>query len=135
MSLILNTLESQLSHRLEKLWRVFSWCSSILISMTAGVIAASASKEIVIENTGRLLISAVIIILTTYAWLWINENLKFERIIRDQINKIFEDDLNYPQMNTLRSDGAKFGYKVVITLLGLVALAATWESVYWKAFQ
>ncbi len=69
ISLILNTLEAQLSHRLEKLWRVFSWCSSILICLTAGVIAASASKKIFIETTGRLLISAVVIILTTYAWL------------------------------------------------------------------
>jgi hypothetical protein len=119
-------LETQLSQRLEKLWRVFSWCSSILISITAGLIATSAAKDFHITDTGRVLVSAIIIIVTVYAWAWIQENLQFERNIRDQIDKIFEEELSYPQLKTLRPDKARFGYKHVILLLGLVALAATW---------
>lgn len=123
---ILQSLENQLNHRLEKLWRVFSWCSSILISITAGVIAASAMKEFHLTTQGRLLISAVVVIVTIYAWAWIAENLSFEKIIRDQIDKIFVEELNFPQLKEIRPDKARFGYKNVILLLGFVTLAATW---------
>lgn len=119
-------LETQLSHRLEKLWRVFSWCSSILISITAGVIALPKTHGVIFSISQLLIISSVILILTIYAYLWIDENLKFEGKIRDQLDKIFAEELNYPAYKELRPDKAKFGYKVVILLLGAVALLATW---------
>ena len=53
-------------------------------------------------------------------------NLKFEGKIRDQLDKIFAEELNYPAYKELQPDKAKFGYKVVILLLGGVALLATW---------
>ncbi|MBK9358457.1 MAG: hypothetical protein IPN08_13875 [Bacteroidales bacterium] len=125
---ILQTLESQLSHRLEKLWRVFSWCSSILISITAGVLAAEASQDFQITVSGRISISAVVVIVTIYAWAWIRENLRFEKNVRDQIDSIFAEEINYPQLNALRPDKAKFGYKDVTLLLGLVSLVSTWAE-------
>jgi len=125
---ILQTLESQLSHRLEKLWRVFSWCSSILISITAGVLAAEASPDFQITVSGRISISAVVVIVTIYAWAWIRENLRFEKNVRDQIDSIFAEEINYPQLNALRPDKAKFGYKDVTLLLGLVSLVSTWAE-------
>lgn len=125
---ILQTLESQLSHRLEKLWRVFSWCSSILISITAGVMAAEASQDFQITVSGRISISAVVVIVTIYAWAWIRENLRFEKNVRDQIDSIFAEEINYPQLNALRPDKAKFGYKDVTLLLGLVSLVSTWAE-------
>lgn len=125
-SIILKTLETQLSHRLEKLWRVFSWCSSILISITAGVIALSKTKDNELTVGQLLIISCVILILTIYAYLWIDENLKMEGKIRDQLDKIFAEELNYAAYKEIRPDNAKFGYKAVILLLGLVALLATW---------
>jgi len=130
ISFLINSLETQLTHRLEKLWRVFSWCSSILISITAGVIAVSVSKDFHLTTTSRALISAVILIVTIYAWAWIQENLRFEKNIRDQIDKIFEEELDYPQLKTLRPDRAKFGYGTVIILLGLVSLASTWVILF-----
>ena len=125
---ILQTLESQLSHRLEKLWRVFSWCSSILISITAGVMVAEASQDFQITVSGRISISAVVVIVTIYAWAWIRENLRFEKNVRDQIDSIFAEEINYPQLNALRPDKAKFGYKDVTLLLGLVSLVSTWAE-------
>lgn len=119
-------LQTQLTHRLEKLWRVFSWCSSILISITAGHIAATAAKDFHITDTGRVLVSAIIIIITLYSRAWIEENLQFEKSIRDEMDKIFEKELNYTQFKKLRPDKARFGYKDVILLLGMVALAAAW---------
>jgi cytochrome b subunit of formate dehydrogenase len=123
---ILTTLETQLSQRLEKLWRVFSWCSSILISITGAVLFANHASNIKLAWQECTIISVVVIILTLYAYLWINENLVFEGKIRNEIEKIFEQEYNYTQLKTLRPDNAKFGYKAVIFLLGLVALAATW---------
>lgn len=119
-------LETQLSQRLEKLWRVFSWCSSILISITAGVIALPKTHGVIFSISQLLIISSVILILTIYAYLWIDENLKFEGKIRDELDKIFAEELSYPAYKELRPDKAKFGYKVVILLLGAVALLATW---------
>lgn len=123
---ILKTLESQLTQRLEKLWRVFSWCSSILISIIAGVIALPKTNSNVFSLSQLLIISSVILILTAYAYLWIDENLKLEGKIRDQLDKIFAEELNYPAFKELRPDKAKFGYKAVILLLGVAALLATW---------
>jgi hypothetical protein len=124
---ILQTLETQLNQRLEKLWRVFTWCSSILITITGGVILAARTKEKSLLRFPQdpIIISSIIVILTIYSWLWIQENLKIEKNIRDLLDKMFEE-LNYPQLKTLRPDKARFGYKHVILLLGLLALAATW---------
>jgi hypothetical protein len=124
---ILQTLETQLNQRLEKLWRVFTWCSSILITITGGVILAARTKEKSLLRFPQdpIIISSIIVILTIYSWLWIRENLKMEKNIRDLLDKMFEE-LNYPQLKTLRPDKARFGYKHVILLLGLLALAATW---------
>jgi hypothetical protein len=125
---ILNTLESKLSQRLEKLWRVFSWCSSILISITGAVLFANQASNIKLSWKERTIISVVIIILTLYGYLWISENLKMEGKIRDQLDKIFAEELHYPAYKELRPDKAKFGYKAVILLLGAVALLAAWTQ-------
>lgn len=123
---IIQSLESQLTHRLEKLWRVFSWCSSILISITAGVIVLPKAYKMLFSTEQLFIISFVILILTVYAYLWLDENLKMEGKIRDQLDKIFTEELNYPAIKELRPDKAKFGYKAVILLLGAVAFVATW---------
>lgn len=125
-TLIITNLETQLSQRLEKLWKIFSWCSSILISIIGATVLASHSGKIKLTWVGCSIISVVIIILTTYAYLWIKENLEFERKIRNEIDKIFEKEFNYYQLKSLRPDRAKFGYKSVIFLLGTVALISTW---------
>lgn len=123
---IITSLEKQLDHRLEKLWRVFSWCSGILISITAAVLLAARTDKIKLLPQDHFLISIVVITLTLYAYLWIKENLRFEGKIRDQLDAIFERELNYSHFKDLRPDRARFGYSAVIFLLGIVALAATW---------
>lgn len=128
---ILQTLESQLNHRLEKLWRVFSWCSSILISITGGVIVANRGiDQFKLYQLDRFLISCIIIIVSAYGWAWIEENLKIEINIRNQIDKIFEEEFHSTHLKELRPDKAKFGYKSVILLLGLVAIATTWSDYF-----
>ena len=128
---LLHLLQQQLSHVLEKLWRVFSWCSSILISITAAVLTAARFREnsLLKFPADQLLISGLILIITVYAWLWLNENLKFETVIRKQMEELVEKEMNYPVFKNLRPDKkARFGYKDVVILLGLTALLATWMA-------
>ena len=128
---ILQALSDELSHRLEKLAKVFTWCSGILISITSGIIAATRSIQKFELNKGdRFVLSCIILTITIYGWLWIRENLKFETNVRNQIDKIFSEELSYPEIKSLRPDKARFGYKQVIILLGLIALFATWKDFF-----
>jgi hypothetical protein len=125
---IIASLEKQLDHSPEKLWRVFSWCSSILICITGAVLLAACTDKIKLLSQDHFLIWIVVMTLTLYAYLWIKENLFFEGTFRDELDTIFETELNYPQLEQLCPDKVTFGYSAVILLLGFVALAATWLS-------
>ena len=127
ISNILKTLETELSQRLEKLWRVFNWCSSILITIGGGQILAIRSiNKFNLLPKDRIIISLIIITIVTYAWLWIRENLKFESKIRNRIYEIYESELQDTYLKSLRPDNAKFGYLTVILVLGIITLFATW---------
>ena len=124
---ILQHLEEELSHRLEKLWRVFSWCSSILLSLIGGIIVATrgiAKFNLLAQD--RTIFTCLILIIVLYGWLWIRENLKLETRLRDEIDKIFEEDFQYSALRKLRPDKARFGYAPVLILLGVVALTVIW---------
>ena len=126
LTLIIQTLEKQLSERIEKLWRVFSWTSSILIAIAGGMVFFSKKGEFKFDKYELIIISSIIVILTVYAYLWINENLKLEKKIRDQLDSLFEKEACYDHLKNLRPDGAKFGYKAVILLLGVVSFISIW---------
>lgn len=128
-SAILDALENQLNHRLTKLWNVFSWSSGILVSITGGIITLKKIKSITLEVTEQYILTGVIIVFTLYAWLMIKENLKYEGKIRDQIDILMKDDFSYPQFKELRPDKAVFGYKHVVLLLGIAALATIWVDI------
>jgi hypothetical protein len=127
-SVIIQSLEKHLSERIEKLWRVFSWTSSILIAIAGGMIILGKKERLRFDTHELILISSIILILTLYAYLWINENLKLESKIRNQMDLIFEKQMSYSELKEIRPDKAIFGYKVVILLLGLTAVIATWIS-------
>lgn len=126
VQIILQSLEKQLSDRLEKLWRIFSWTSSVFLSLIAGIIVLQKSEGKILNVPERGIISFAIIVIAFYAWQWIDENLKFERKIRDQLDMLFEEHINYTGLKALRPDRARFGYKMVIVLLALAALATAW---------
>ncbi len=89
-SLIVQTLEKQLSERIKKLWRVFSWTSSILIAIAGGMIILAKKESVTFEKPELMLISFIILILTIYAYLRIEENIIIESKIRNQMDFIFE---------------------------------------------
>jgi len=124
---ILQTLEHELSHRLEKLARIFTWSSGILLSITGGIITATRGiQKFELHKADRMILTCIILIITIHGCLWIRENLKFETNVRNQIDKILSQEFNYPEINSLRPDKAKLGYIHVIILLGLSALLTTW---------
>ena len=128
LSLIIQSFEKQLSERIEKLWRVFSWTSSILITIAGGMIVLGKKKELEFSIYELILISFIILILTLYAYLWVNENLKLESKIRNEMDIIFEKEVGYDQFKSFRPDRSRFGYKAVILLLGAACLFAIWIS-------
>ena len=87
-----------MSERIEKLWRVFSWTSSILIAIAAGMVVLGKKEKVKFDEYELILISSIILILTLYAYLWINENLKLESKIRNQMDLIFEKEAGYYQL-------------------------------------
>lgn len=127
---IISSLQTQLSQRLEKLWNVFSWCSGILISIIGAVLFVNRLGGVALQVKECLIISLVIVILTAYAYFWLDENLGFEKKVRDEIDRIFETEFKDTRMKSLRPDKAKFGYKAVILLLGSTALVATWLNIF-----
>jgi len=125
---IISNLETQLDHRLEKLWRVFDWCSKILITIIAFVIAGDAFEKFTFPDSAPYIITVIILIVTLYAYAWIKENLEFERQIRVELDRIYKEKLHYEKLTALSPDRAKFGYKEVILWLGFIAIAATWTT-------
>ena len=126
VQIIVQSLEKQLADRLEKLWRIFSWSSSIFLSLIAGLIVLRKWQGKTLEWHEQGIISFAILVIAFYAWQWIDENLRFERKIRDQLDVLFEQHISYSGLKALRPDRARFGYKMVIILLALAALVTTW---------
>ena len=126
LTIVIQNLEKHLSERIEKLWRVFSWASSILIAIAGGMVVLGKRETLNFNMYELFLIFSIILILTIYAYLWISENLKLESKIRNQLDSIFEKEIKYSHLQEIRPDKAIFGYKLVILLLGVAALIATW---------
>ena len=131
IELRVQSLEKQLALRLEKLWKIFSWTSSLLVAITAGLIAISRSHDFTALRLSEcVFISAVIITLAVYAYYWLNENLRLESVIRDELQSIFKEEIGDEKQYANRPDQARFGYKVVSLLLGMTALLTTWWSYF-----
>jgi hypothetical protein len=108
---------------------VFSWSAALLTSITGGIIVATRGIEnFHLQVSDQVLLTIIILITTVYSWLMIRENLIFESKIRDQLEQLFAEKLEYPQLKDLRPDKARFGYKHAIVLLGIVAVIATWTG-------
>ena len=123
---LLDTLEKELAQRLEKLWRIFTWCSGILISITTGLLVTMrAVQKFALYPKDRIILSFIILILGTYAFLWLKENLSIETNIRNKIESIYQIHFSEPYLKK-RPDNVKYGYLHVILILSLLALLTIW---------
>jgi hypothetical protein len=127
--IIIQNLEKQLTERLEKLWRIFSWSSRIIISIIGGVIALEKINGMPLTTTERIILSLVILMLSCYSYLWIKENLDNEKKIRGELHSIMSKKFNYDKLRDLDPTHPKYGgFKEIILAIGFVGIIATWSS-------
>ncbi len=139
-------LENQLKHRLDKLWKIFSWTSTLLIAIIGGMMAIARDGDVEIGQ--KIAILAVVTILMIYANNWLKENLKREKKIRKALKNVLENDKiqikqfdengNVVKSKEVNLYGYKLktghiGYRKVIWVLGFItALATCTLDVDWK---
>jgi hypothetical protein len=120
----------EITFRMEKLWRIFSWVSAILVALTGGIIALRTTQG----DLGlwpRVILGASIFSLAAYAILWLDQNLKLERSARDALEnhdkalriQAYNDEIGGALP---RPDEKKIlGYKLTVFLLAAAAFGAT----------
>ena len=124
------TVLSEITFRTEKLWRIFSWASAILVALTGGIIALRTDEKD-LTLWPRVFLVASIAILAAYAILWLNQNLKLERAARDALES-HDSALRIQAYNKdiggalPRPDHKKIlGYQLTVFLLAAAAVGAT----------
>lgn len=79
-------IEKELSHYLDKLWKVFSWASTILVSIIGGLIALRfRENHLALSILDKSILVSAIIILSITAVLHLDLILIFEMKARDKL--------------------------------------------------
>lgn len=120
----------EITFRMDKLWRIFSWASALLVGLTGGIIALRTTRRD-LNLWPKVVLAAAIFSLAAYAILWLDQNLKLERSARDALSnhdkalgiESYNDEIG----GTLtRPDEKKIlGYKLTVFLLAAAAFGAT----------
>lgn len=70
-------LQKELEYRRKKQWDIFSWCSTLLVAITGGVIALRARESaFMFSSITKVIISLAVLALFFYAAFWIIYNGK-----------------------------------------------------------
>jgi hypothetical protein len=110
----------ELDFRREKQWDIFSWCSTILVAITGGVIALQAGTQPhPLVWPQRAIISLAVVVLVAYAVLWLRHNWHMEKLARWCFNKDASERVWGPKRRVV-------GYSWALVMLGAAALLATW---------
>ena len=65
----------------DKQWQVFAWSSNLLVGTIGGVIALSGMPRFEFTQANRLLLSAAVVILAVFSYLWIRHNYSHKEMI------------------------------------------------------
>lgn len=125
-------LLKEIYFRMDKLWRLFSWASGLLIAITGGVIVLNTADQLQpLLIAHKMVLSFAVIILATYSVIWLRQNLNLEREARDALDKIDQDlgitgyrerlNANIPRPDK----GRRLGYDMTVILLSIAAVLAT----------
>jgi hypothetical protein len=120
----------EITFRMDKLWRIFSWASTVLVAITGGVIAIQTEKVSLI-NSHRYIIAVCSIVIGIYALIWLQQNLRFESLARDALaahNKALGIEAYNSMIGGVlpRPDiGVVVGYKITVFLLTVAAVVAS----------
>lgn len=118
------SLLKELEFRREKQWRIFSWVSSVLVGVTAGIIALNGKDEgFAITPYHKGLLIFAITVLTAYACIWIRENRIKEQSI---LNNIQEYDVRFEIQVVQHTNAPNYvGYVGTTALLAVAAILVT----------
>jgi len=122
-------LADELQHRRDKLWKIFSWTSGLLVAVIGGVAAISAKNDM--ELNGWPVAVAIILAaaaLTVYSTGWIHQNLRIEQRVMDSLEKL-DKKLGIDQIQWGKP---LFGYSMTIVLLCIAAIGASVLTATWS---
>ena len=121
--------ETELAHYLDKLWKVFSWASAILVSIIGGVIALRLGGNpltlLIVDKIGLVF---AVVVLSFSAWRHLGLILSFEIIARDKLDECDRElgISKYISITRGRPDrdprSKWFSYTATIALLALAAI-------------
>lgn len=122
----LELLWKEVGYRRDKAWKIFSWVSTILLSVIGGIVALSANSSAwQLEWYHALVLSVSLLALTVYSCLWINKNLSVTKITFDKIVHM-EVDMGIRESEEFPIKNPKIGYVFTVILLTVAALIAVW---------
>ena len=111
-------LQKELEYRRKKQWDIFSWCSTLLVAITAGVIALRTREPAYLPSwQAKVIISLSVSSILTYAVVWISHNWEQEIKSRERLGEKMKDHTR-----------PYFGYRGALVLLAIASLLACWIS-------
>ena len=126
------TVLKEISFRMDKLWRIFSWTSTVLVAMIGGTIALRTGRtgETDLSLVHQIVLAVAAGVLGLYAVIWLRQNLRLERRARDALAAHDRALGIGPYVESIdgalpRPDrGIVVGYSLTVALLSLAAIVA-----------
>ena len=124
------TVLNEISYRMDKLWRIFSWTSTVLVAMIGGTIALRTRETNHVSLVHQIVLAVAAGVLGFYAAIWLRQNLRLERRARDALAAHDRALGIGPYVESidgalLRPDrGIVVGYSLTVALLSVAAIVA-----------
>ena len=119
------SLEKELAHYLEKLWKLFSWTSTILLSIIGGIFALRFREtRLYISASNKASLVFAVLVLSFVAIVQLNVVLGFETKTRDKLKEC-DQDLGIPYERIRPDTGLRsklFFYSPTLILLTVAAV-------------
>jgi len=119
-----DTMLAEIEYRRDKMWKLFSWVSTILTGITGGVIALKARPDTSF-NLGvgyRIALTIAVAGLVLHACTWLDYNWKKVREIWDRLKAYSVND----EIVFVEFGRSPVRYAYAVVLLGLAAGIAIW---------
>ena len=123
------SLEKELAHYLEKLWKLFSWTSTILLSIIGGIFALRFREaRFSLSPNKKVSLVLTVLVLTLSAIVQLKVVLGFETKTRNNLKKC-DDDLGIPYERIRPDTGLMSNLFFYPTTLILLTIAAVYSIV------
>ena len=123
------TVLDEIKFRMEKLWRIFSWTSTVLIAITGGTIALRTGDN-VLSDWHEVILAVAPLVVALYAVVWLRQNLRLEAMARNAL-EAHDTSLGIAEYNEAINGGLPrpdigiiVGYKLTVIMLAAAAVAA-----------